>query len=363
MRAFAVLIGLLSGLLFGLSTPLSKLLLEGANGFQVAGLLYLGAALAFLPHVARKGGTELRALARGGRLRPILGIIFFGGMAGPVLLMLGLKAANASSVSVWLNLELVWTALLGTFAFRDHLDRWAWAGVGLTLLAGLTVTVQEGSGGLVAGALVAAACLAWAMDNHLTALVDGASPQTVTFIKGLFGGAANLAIGTLAFGQTPGQGQSSILPAGAHWALLLGVLSYGLSIALYVTSAQNLGATRSQVLFSTGPFWGILAAFLVLGEPLSWPVAAAMLLLACGILCSTLDRHAHEHRHETTVHSHLHSHEDGHHEHEHAGSVAPGTRHGHEHLHSEAVHAHRHFPDLHHRHAHRGGRDSREEGR
>jgi hypothetical protein len=34
------------------------------------------------------------------------GIIFFGGFAGPLLLLAGLKTANTASVSIWLNMEL-----------------------------------------------------------------------------------------------------------------------------------------------------------------------------------------------------------------------------------------------------------------
>ena len=55
--------------LFGLSTPASKLLLESFEPFQLAGLLYLGAAVGTLPIVLmeRRGGARLhlaRARAR-----------------------------------------------------------------------------------------------------------------------------------------------------------------------------------------------------------------------------------------------------------------------------------------------------------
>jgi len=48
--------------------------------------------------------------------RLLLGAVFFGGMPGPVLLLFGLKLA-AASVSRWLNLEAVATALPGFFVF------------------------------------------------------------------------------------------------------------------------------------------------------------------------------------------------------------------------------------------------------
>lgn len=51
MKRFAIITGILSGLLFGVATPFSKLLLDGLNSFQLAGLLYLGAALAMFPYI------------------------------------------------------------------------------------------------------------------------------------------------------------------------------------------------------------------------------------------------------------------------------------------------------------------------
>lgn len=43
MKRFALVTGILAGFLFGIATPFSKLLLQGLNSFQLAGLLYLGA--------------------------------------------------------------------------------------------------------------------------------------------------------------------------------------------------------------------------------------------------------------------------------------------------------------------------------
>lgn len=54
MKRFAIITGILSGFLFGVATPFSKLLLSGLNSFQLAGLLYLGAALAMVPYTFKK---------------------------------------------------------------------------------------------------------------------------------------------------------------------------------------------------------------------------------------------------------------------------------------------------------------------
>ena len=166
--------------------------------------------------------------------------------------MIGLKTANAMSVSIWLNMELVATAILGVLLFKDNLDRYAIIGILLTLCAGIIISSQESTSGIVSAIFILLACISWGFDNHFSAIIDGVSPQTITFVKGVFGGFTNLTIGMF---LSNWQIQLNYIPA----ALLIGVFSYGISIVLYVTSAQNLGATRSQILFSTAPFWGIFA--------------------------------------------------------------------------------------------------------
>jgi len=337
--------GLAAGILFGIATPISKILLDKMNSFQLAGLLYLGAAIAFLPYVLRHRKREIEWIKTTNQKMAILGIVIFGGFLGPLLLLVGLKVAASSSVSIWLNMELVATAVFGIIFFKDHLDKPAIIGVLLTVAAGVIVTMREGLGSLVPAFFVTLACFSWGIDNHLTAIVDGASPKMITFIKGLFAGTTNLLIGTLIAGDG-----FPLLYLGL--ALLVGIVSYGMSIVLYVSSAQQLGATRSQILFSTGPFWGILVAFLILGEPISGYSIVAMILLALGILFTNLLVHDHAHRHQRVTHVHLHYHDDGHHEHCHDEGIPAAQRHSHLHTHEAMDHAHKHYPDLHHRHLH-----------
>ncbi|MCF7920609.1 MAG: DMT family transporter [Candidatus Cloacimonetes bacterium] len=343
MKSFAFVTGILAGLLFGIATPFSKLLLAELNSFQLAGLLYLGATLTFLPYVIKNYKREFNTIRQSRQKSSILGIIIFGGLLGPVFLLFGLKSASSSSVSVWLNLELVSTAVIGVIFFKDHLDKPAVLGVIFALTAGVTVSFQEGFGAVIPGIFVGLACICWGIDNHLTALIDGASPQTITFLKGIFAGSINLFIGMLI-------GGADIAVDILLLSLVVGTISYGFSIVLYVISAQHLGATRSQVLFSTGSFWGILAAFLLLAEPINIYVVISILLLALGIFWSNILIHTHSHKHKKISHVHLHTH-DEHHTHSHDQEVND-LPHTHLHDHNEQIHTHKHFPDLHHRHDH-----------
>jgi len=345
MKYVAVLMGLAAGILFGIATPISKILLQEMNSFQLAGLLYLGAAIAFFPYILKNRKREAQWIRATNQKKAIMGIVLFGGFLGPVFLLIGLKAAASASVSIWLNMELVATAVLGVLFFKDHLDKPAILGVVLTFAAGAIVTMQDGLGSLLPALFVTLACFSWGIDNHLTAIVDGTSPKMITFIKGIFAGSTNLILGTLIAGAgfpLPYLGLS----------LLVGIVSYGVSIVLYVSSAQQLGATRSQILFSTGPFWGILVAYIILGEPISSYSIAAMVLLALGIVSTNVLVHEHAHRHQAVTHVHLHYHDDGHHGHGHDAAIPAARRHAHLHTHEATDHAHKHYPDLHHRHAH-----------
>ena len=193
---------LVAALLFGASTPASKALLKSAGPLTLAGLLYLGGSLAVLPLSFRGGSPELR---RDPRQRGMLSLaVLFGGGIGPVLMLLGLKAAPAAAVALWLNTETVATALLAWALFHEHLDRRTVLAIVLVLAGGLLLAAPEGTAGWQAGVLVALACLCWGLDNNLTALISGFTPAQTTAIKGLGAGTVNLALGLTLEGRAPG---------------------------------------------------------------------------------------------------------------------------------------------------------------
>ncbi|KAF5031425.1 EamA-like transporter family protein [anaerobic digester metagenome] len=345
MKKTAIITGLLSGLLFGIATPFSKLLLSNLNSFELAGLLYLGAGIAMIPAILRTG-SQLKLLFNKNNSIRTLGIILFGGLLGPLLLLIGLRAANAASVSIWLNMELVATAILGVLIFKDSLDKFTWIGVILTIIAGVITSFGEGVSGLASALLITAACFCWGVDNHLTALTDGATPQAVTFVKGIMAGTVNLLIG-ISISET------SIVFDNIFPALIVGGFSYGLSIVLYVTSAQNIGATRGQILFSTAPLWGVILSYIIFQNSFHWTHIISTLLLILAVIVINLISHKHRHAHDLIKHIHYHKHNDEHHDHIHDDENFDTDKgHSHFHTHKPIIHTHPHYPDLHHRHKH-----------
>lgn len=344
MWKYPIAMALLAAALFGAATPASKWLLDALTPFQLAGLLYLGGGLGVVPVAWRESGLGLPPRTdRRNRIR-LGGAVVIGGVLGPILLLTGLHLASAASVSLWLNLELAVTAVLGTVFFRDHLGPLGWLGALLSLTASVLLSFAAGVAGLGAGGLVFLACVCWGLDNHLTALIDDMTPSQIAFWKGIVAGSANLAVGL------------SCAPLGVGLALLsaallVGACSYGASIVLYVASAQRLGATRAQIVFSSAPFIGIALSATILHESLSIThfLSAALFIAALALLLR--ERHVHVHVHEALGHEHVHCHDDGHHEHDHAGLLAAAC-HTHRHEHERMIHAHKHWPDLFHRHKH-----------
>lgn len=342
--SLAIVLVILAAILFGSASPLSKLILNSISPFQLAGLLYLGAAIGVAPGaILKKRLTPIWRISRKSRWL-LIGAISCGGILGPLALLFGLKIGQASSVSLWLNLELVFTAMLGHWLFRDRLNRAGWIALIGIVAASLMLTGGGGPAAVVSGLLVALACLFWGFDNHFTALIDGITPAESTFWKGLAAGSVNLGIGL------------ATAPYVASWqatgaALLVGVFCYGISIVFYITASQKLGATRSQMFFSAAPFFGMGLSVLILGDEIRPVQMMAALLFIVSLAALFVGRHFHRHVHRLKKHEHWHQHDDGHHAHSHPAAPR-GAGHIHEHEHEELAHAHPHLPDIHHRHGH-----------
>lgn len=336
-----------SAVLFGMSAPLSKLLLGTVSPQLLAGLLYLGAGIGLLAvHLGRNafGIPAPEAPLRRADLPWLAAVVFFGGILGPLLLMLGLHQTSASTGSLLLNLEGLATMAIAWLAFRENVDKRLLLGA-FAIVAGAVVLSWNGEAvRFDAGAgFIAAACVAWGIDNNLTRKLSSADPVVTTMIKGLGAGAVNLALALLGGAVLP-----PLPTLGA--ACLVGFLGVGVSLVLFIVALRHLGTARTGAYFSLAPFIGAIVAFALLREPLTVQVLLAGALMGLGLWLHLAERHEHDHQHEALEHEHSHVH-DAHHQHSHDGSVV--QPHSHWHRHGPLRHSHPHCPDLHHRHGHR----------
>lgn len=342
---------LVAALLFGASTPLAKVLIGDVAPLLLAGLLYLGSGLGL-------GAVLLlrRASASGALTSPLpkipraqwpwlAGAVFFGGLVGPALLMLGLTRTDAASASLLLNVEGVLTALIAWVVFKENADRRVVLGMLAIVAGGVLLSWKPGGATISLGAaLIVTACACWAVDNNLTRKVSTSDAVLIACVKGLVAGAGNTALAAMSGAQMPGMTVVGL-------SAVVGFLGYGVSLALFVVGLRTLGTARAGAYFSVAPLFGVVLSLLLwpqLPEPAFW---LAALLMAVGIWLHVSERHEHVHTHEPLEHSHLHRH-DEHHQHEHPAGEPLSEPHVHLHRHERLTHKHPHYPDIHHRHEH-----------
>lgn len=341
MRRRAIVFALLSAVLFGASTPLAKILVGATGPLMLAGLLYLGAGVGLFAWLAVRG--RFKAIARPD-LPWLAGAVLAGGIAGPALLMFGLGRTDGATASLLLNLEAVLTAAIAWVAFRENVDRRVFAGM-VAIVAGGAVLSFQGTPHLETGTiLIAAACLAWALDNNLTRRISGGDATTLACIKGLTAGSANLALAFMQGAYLPAPG---LIAAAA----VVGLLGYGVSLVLFIVALRELGTARTAAYFSVAPFFGAALALFLMAETPALAFWIALALMAFGVCLHIAERHRHAHVHEPMAHEHTHVH-DEHHRHEHGSAWDGREPHSHPHEHGALAHTHPHHPDLHHRHRH-----------
>jgi drug/metabolite transporter (DMT)-like permease len=338
-----------AAVLFGLSVPAGKALVAVTDPWLLAGLLYLGSGVSLGAYrLAQRfllGGHAGEARLGRSEWPWLAAAIFTGGVIAPVLLMFGLSRAATAEAALMLNLEGVFTAVVAWVVFREHVDRRIAAGMvaiaaGAMVLAWKPDAVRFSSGAV----LVAGACLGWAIDNNLTRKVSASDPLQIAAMKGLVAGGVNIGIALSLGASIPS-------PAMLGLAALVGLLSYGVSLVLFVLALRDLGAGRTSAYFSTAPFVGALIGVLWLGERVTVRLGVSAGLMMIGVWLHLSERHEHEHVHEPLEHDHRHQH-DEHHRHDHDTSAPPDEPHSHRHTHERLLHSHPHYPDIHHRHGH-----------
>jgi drug/metabolite transporter (DMT)-like permease len=341
---------LLAALLFGASTPLAKMVMGDMHPVLFAGLLYAGSGLGLgailLLRRLRPAQSDAESSLKRRDFPWLAGAVLFGGVLGPVLLMLGLSTTPASSASLLLNLEGVLTAVIAWVVFRENVDLRIFLGMAAIVAGGALLSWTQSPVGLPWGALaIVGACACWAIDNNLTRAISAGDPLAIAAIKGGSAGLINTSLAWLLDQPLPH------LPALAG-AALIGLMGYGISLVAFVLALRHLGSARTGAYFSTAPFVGAGLSLLLLRESPGLAFWLAGALMAVGVWLHLSERHAHEHTHEALEHEHPHTH-DEHHQHEHEFAWDGEEPHTHPHRHSPLTHSHPHYPDLHHRHRHR----------
>ena len=342
---------LLAALLFGTSAPIAKVLLGDVQPIPLAGLLYLGSGVSLLALKAYQRLVQKSRETEASITRPdikwLVGTILTGGIAAPIVLLFSLQETPAATASLLLNFEGVATMLIAALIFKEGIGRRAgWAILIITLASIILSTNPNQEWGLSIGALgILTACLLWGLDNNLTCNISAKDPLIIVTVKGLAAGSFSLLLGAILGNQFPSF--DIVLKA-----MLLGSLSYGASIVLFVHAMRGLGAARTSALFGTAPLAGVFLSFMIFRENFNLVLLTAIPLMIIGAFLLINEEHIHHHIHAEISHEHSHLHDDSHHIHEHIEGIFFAQPHSHLHMHTSMEHGHHHMPDLHHKHVH-----------
>ena len=337
-KTLPTIYAILAALTYALNIPMSKTLLTRGGPTMLAAFLYLGAGSGLLLYrvLGRIAGKSLPRAPMTSQELPYTIAMVVLDVAAPILLMCGIRASNSANVSLMNNFEIVATSLIALVIFREVISRRLWLAIILVTIASIILSF-EGSGALsfnYGPLFVLGACLCWGFENNCTRALSHRNSTEIVVIKGIFSGLGCLMVALWVKEPMPTPGWTLL-------AMILGFVSYGLSICCYIMAQNELGAAKTSAYYSIAPFLGVAISILVLGEKPGPQFYAALVIVAIGTWFMIRDNielqhthehehiHTHEHRHGSTVHIHEHSH-----------------RHCHTHTHGSDSENHTHSHDL-----------------
>lgn len=343
----SISLAILAAALYGISSPISKLLLVKIPPTLMAALLYIGAGIGALiinSVIRRDRNNQIEAMLTKKEIPYIISMILLD-IAAPVFLMIGLTKATPANVSLLNNFEIVATAIIALIIFKEAIGKRMWIAISLITLASIILSFEDlSSFSFSIGSLfVIFACICWGFENNCTRMMSLKDPLKIVIIKGFGSG-----IGSLIIALTLRQNSSNLVYI--LLALLLGSVSYGLGIYLYIMAQRELGAARTSAYYAVAPFIGVLLSIIIFGQSITLPFVIALAIMVFGAYFAAVEQHNHSHIHDKVSHEHRHNHCDNHHTHTHDYNVE--GEHSHSHTHEKIQHKHKHTPDMHHTHSH-----------
>lgn len=280
----AIGFALLAAALYAINVPCSKALLTIASPTMMASFLYIGAGagmgIMMLIRKMTKHKVKEKELTRADVPYTVAMVVL--DIAAPILMMFGLKTANAANASLLNNFEIVATALIAMLFFHEKVGRLLWIAIAFVTTASVLLTL-DGSGALsfnIGSLLVICATICWGLENNCTRQIANKDPMEIVTIKGFGSG-----LGALIIAMCIGEGFPPI--TAIVLITLLGYVSYGLSIYVYTYAQRGIGAARTSTYYAVSPFIGVILSIIFLGESITPMFCVSIILMAVGVWFAT----------------------------------------------------------------------------
>ena len=272
--------------LYALNAPVSKLLLEEVPPTMMAALLYLGAGigLAVVRLVQRMTGKGKKEAPLTKKDMPYtVGMVVLD-IAAPIFLMVGLTMTTAANASLLNNFEIVATAVIALFIFREAISRRLWLAIVLVTISSAILSVEDVTSFTFSygSIFVLLACVCWGLENNCTRMISHKDPLEIVVIKGFGSGLGSL---VRAFFL----GENALPLVYGVCTLLLGFVAYGLSIFFYIYAQRYLGAAKTSAYYALAPFMATALSLVIFREKPSISFFIALLIMAVGTYFASTD--------------------------------------------------------------------------
>ncbi|MBN1802530.1 MAG: DMT family transporter [Candidatus Lokiarchaeota archaeon] len=330
--------------LYGLSTPLNKLLLSSISPLVLSGWSYLFSGIILLPGFK---SIKVESSLMRQDLPKLFLIVFFGSFLGPLFYLFGLNRASAFQASLFQNSEAVFTILIAIFVFHEKISIKNAVGMALILSILLFWSIDFNLIAhfqiISAGALfILLGCACWAIDNNITQTLSKKSSIQITSFKCVFGGIVSL---LLAFflGSSVFLRIENFLYVG-----IVGFFTFGLSIICFTTALRYIGTIKTIVILSLSPFIAAVLSIFIIGDSINILDIFIFAVLLFSVFYFMREKHSHIHFHGSLVHSHLIPSNDSEHQ---EVRIIKREKKGVKHEHLNYEHEHEHYHHKGHKHA------------
>lgn len=248
-KSLAVFFAVLAAVLYAINIPCSKLLFNNVGEVMMAAFLYFGAGVGMIVMRLFKVDRNEERLVKEDLPYTIAMIVL--DIIAPILLMFGLNLSNPENVSLLNNFEIVATAVIAYIIFKEHISlKLTLAIILVTIACGIlsfkNLNAFKFSSGSI---LVLLASTVWGFENNCTRKISHKDPLQIVMIKGIFSGLGSFIIALIVQEKIP-ESKYIVL------VMLIGFVSYGLSIYFYVKAQRVLGAAKTSTYYAIAPFVG-----------------------------------------------------------------------------------------------------------
>jgi len=276
-----ILSAVLAALLYALSTPFLKLTLTVVEPVFLAGLLYFGAGVGML--LMCMFTKESLPFAK--KQYPyVIGMILLDVLA-PILLLYGLRLSVAENAALLNNFEIVATSVFAFFIFKEKISIRLRYAIVIITIASILLSVNNLQSSLsfsFGSVLIILATMVWGLENNFTRNLSDNSPIKITAIKGIFSGLSSILLAYF-FNQLTWDVSLILL------SMLLGFITYGLSIMFYIYAQRSLGASKTSSFYALAPFLGAGISIMVFKDVPQLNFYIALVLMIWGIVLITID--------------------------------------------------------------------------